>query len=243
MSVMQVLHRAAYLYHEPPDLGEGKVFPSFEHVRQRAVGAQFQHDVGARPEGEGAVEGDDVRVRQLGVDLELRDELSCPSAITLPFLCNEDMVYLLRQLRGLHFRLHNLERDHLAGWATAIISFGAVADGEAAFAQGRAGRIVDAAGLGDNGRRRLGVDGRHAASSSPLLLWLVVRRGRRAQMPVICGSLSVGDAGEGFGSKRWHARRINKADCAGQPSQMPAFLRWSSQPFMRPRKFTHAILS
>ena len=70
-------------------------------------------------------------------------------------------VYLLRKLRRLHLRLHDLESDNVSGRPAAIVSLSAVADGETAFSERRASRIVDARWFGDNWRRRLSVDGRH----------------------------------------------------------------------------------
>ena len=69
---------------------------------------------------------------------------------------------LLRQLRRLHLRPHDLERDHLPGRLRALVSLCAMAYREAAFSQRRPGGIVDARGLGDYRRRRFRVD-RHVA--------------------------------------------------------------------------------
>ena len=70
-------------------------------------------------------------------------------------------VYLLRKLCRLHLRLDDLESDNVSGRPAAIVSLSAVADGETAFSERRASRIVDARRLGDNWRRRLSVNGRH----------------------------------------------------------------------------------
>ena len=70
-------------------------------------------------------------------------------------------VYLLRELRRLHLRLNDLESDNVSGGPAAIVSLCAMADGETAFSERRASRIVDARRLGDNWRRRLSVNGRH----------------------------------------------------------------------------------
>ena len=75
--------------------------------------------------------------------------------------------YLLRQFRRLHLRLDDLQGDDVSGGLAAIVSFGAVADGEATFSERGTGRIVDAGGLGDDWRRRLGVDGRHGGCRWP----------------------------------------------------------------------------
>jgi hypothetical protein len=75
--------------------------------------------------------------------------------------------YLLRQFRGLHLRLDDLQGDDVSGGLAAIVSFGAVADGEATLSERGTGRIVDASGLGDDWRRRLGVDGRHGRCRWP----------------------------------------------------------------------------
>jgi hypothetical protein len=85
--------------------------------------------------------------------------------------------YLLRQFRGLHLRLHDLQGDNVSGGLAAIVSFGAVADGETTLPERGTGRIVDAGGLGDDWRRRLGVDGRHGRCR-----WPSVRAGLRWAM-------------------------------------------------------------
>jgi hypothetical protein len=75
--------------------------------------------------------------------------------------------YLLRQLRGLHLRLNDLESDDVSSRLAAIVSFCAMADGETAFSERRASRIIDTRGLGDDGRWRLSVDGRHCRCRWP----------------------------------------------------------------------------
>lgn len=69
--------------------------------------------------------------------------------------------HLLRQFCRLHLRLDDLERNNVPRRFAAIVSFRPVADGEAAFAQCRAGRIIDSAGLGDYWRRRIRMYRRH----------------------------------------------------------------------------------
>ena len=71
------------------------------------------------------------------------------------------IAYLLRKLRRLHLRLDDLESDNVSSGPATIIPLCAVADGETAFPERRASRIVDARRLGDNWRRRLSVNGRH----------------------------------------------------------------------------------
>lgn len=78
-----------------------------------------------------------------------------------------ELQYLLRELRRLHLRLHDLESDNVPCWPAAIVSFGAMADGETTFSERRAGRIIDSRWLGDNGRWRLSVDGRHCRCRWP----------------------------------------------------------------------------
>ena len=77
------------------------------------------------------------------------------------------MVYLLRELRRLHLRLDDLESNNVSSRPAAIVSLCAVADGETAFSERRASRIVDARRLGDNWWRRLSVDGRHGGCRWP----------------------------------------------------------------------------
>lgn len=68
------------------------------------------------------------------------------------------MTDLLLELFGLHAGFDDLEGDNLPGRSATIVSFSSVADGETTFAQSTTGYIADAAGLGDDGRRRVGVD-------------------------------------------------------------------------------------
>jgi len=84
--------------------------------------------------------------------------------------CRGILQYLLRQFCGLHLRLDNLQGDNVSRGLAAIVSFGAMADGETALSERRTGRIVDAGGLGDNWRRRLSVDGRHCRCRWPSML-------------------------------------------------------------------------
>lgn len=66
--------------------------------------------------------------------------------------------HLLRQLRGLHPGLDNLQSDQMSGGLVAFESFGLEANGEAAFAQLVGGGIVDPVRFRDYRRRRLRVD-------------------------------------------------------------------------------------
>jgi hypothetical protein len=93
--------------------------------------------------------------------------------------------YLLRQLRRLHLRLDDLQSNNVSSGLAAIISFCAVADGETAFSERRASRIVNARRLGDNWGRRLSVDGRHGRCRWPrmhkscaCLRWAISKDGR-----------------------------------------------------------------
>ena len=77
------------------------------------------------------------------------------------------IAYLLRKLRRLHLRLDDLERNNVSSGPAAVVSLCAVADGETAFSERRASRIIDARRLGDNWGRRLSVDGRHGRCRWP----------------------------------------------------------------------------
>ena len=101
-------------------------------------------------------------MREFAVDLQFRDELLIfVLAAVLPYDLSSDESDLLRELRWLHLRLDNLERDQMSGRFTAIVPFCAVADGESSFAQRGTGRIVDTRWFRDYWRGRVGVDGRH----------------------------------------------------------------------------------
>ena len=70
--------------------------------------AEFQDDVSARGEGEGAVKCYDVRMGKLRVDLKFCHELRQSQQASVVTKTDD---YLLRQLRRFHLRLHNLERN------------------------------------------------------------------------------------------------------------------------------------
>lgn len=57
------------------------------------------------------------------------------------------LTHLLRQLRRLHLRLDDLERDHLSGRSAAIVSLGLVTDGETSLSQSVSCGIIDSAWL------------------------------------------------------------------------------------------------
>ena len=123
-------------------------------------------------------------MREFRVDLQLGNELTAVSA-SFKLENVALIIYLLRQLRRLHLRLDDLESDNVSGRLAAIVSLCAVADGETAFSERRASRIVDARRLGDDWRRRLSVDGRHCRCRWPsmhkccaCLRWAISKDGR-----------------------------------------------------------------
>lgn len=75
VSMVEIFDSAADLNHVSSNLREGQVSPLLKHIRQRPIGTQLEHDIGACLEGEGAVEGDDIGMREFRVDLEFADEL------------------------------------------------------------------------------------------------------------------------------------------------------------------------
>lgn len=92
---------------------------------------------------------------------ELPVMLACTGSDTI---C--DPPHLLRQLCRFHLRFDNLEREHLSGRFAALISLCAMADGEAAFAQSRAGRIVCSMWLRYDGWWGFSVYGRHVGDGN-----------------------------------------------------------------------------
>lgn len=126
------------------------------------------------------------------------------------------IAYLLRKLRRLHLRLDDLESDNVSSGPAAIVSLCAVADGETAFSERRASRIVDARRLGDNWRRRLSVDGRHCGCRWPdmhkccacraCLRWTISKDGR-----LDVESLPLHTLG-----RRCHGRRLRLRKSSGR---------------------------
>jgi len=111
------------------------------------------------------------------------------------------IAYLLRKLRRLHLRLDDLESDNVSSRLAAIVSFCAMADGETAFSERRASRIVDARRLGDNWRRRLSVDGRHCRCRWPgmhkcgaCLRWAISKDGRVVGVESLPLAVALGNA-------------------------------------------------